>query len=97
MTVRAIWHDTIVAESTETIVVEGNHYFPPSDVMKIYLFPSNTHSICPWKGQASYYDVTVDGDSNADAAWYYPEPSEAARAIAGYIAFWKGVNVVVDT
>ncbi len=93
MTVRAIWHDTVVAESDRTIVVEGNHYFPPDDVQKIYLTPSDTHSTCPWKGRASYYEVVVDGSRNVDAAWYYPEPSEAAGAIANYIAFWKGVEV----
>jgi len=90
---KAIWRDTVLAESDQTVVVEGNHYFPAEAVHKEFLRDSSTHSTCPWKGVASYYDVVVDGAVNRDAAWYYPEPKEAARQIAGHIAFWKGVAV----
>jgi len=74
-------------------VVEGNQYFPPDAVKREYFKPSATHTTCPWKGVASYYDVLVDGETNRDAAWYYPEPKEAARNIKGYVAFWRGVKV----
>ena len=93
MTVRATWNGVVVAESDRTIVVEGNHYFPPDDVRHGYLEPSSTHSVCPWKGEASYWSVVVDGQRVDDAAWYYPAPKEAAREIVDRIAFWKGVEV----
>ncbi|WP_370323902.1 DUF427 domain-containing protein [Euzebya sp.] len=89
----ATWNGRVIARSDDTIVVEGNHYFPPDSVDASVLRDSDTTSRCPWKGLASYKDVVVDGDVNADAAWYYPEPSEAASQIAGYLAFWKGVQV----
>ena len=90
---RAIWNGTVLAESDRCKVVEGNQYFPPDAVKRDHLRPSVTHSVCPWKGTASYYDVVVNGQTNKDAAWYYPEPKEAARNIKGYVAFWRGVNV----
>ncbi|GIV64693.1 MAG: hypothetical protein KatS3mg045_2032 [Bellilinea sp.] len=92
---RAIWNGAVIAESPTTIVVEGNHYFPPESVRREYLRDSQTHTVCPWKGTASYYDVVVNGQVNRDAAWYYPTPKEAARQIAGYIAFWRGVRIEV--
>ena len=91
---RATWHNTILAESDDTIVVEGNHYFPPESIKSEHLRPSDTHTTCPWKGEASYYDIVVDKEVNGDAAWYYPDPFPAARNIAGYVAFWKGVQVM---
>jgi uncharacterized protein (DUF427 family) len=91
---RAIWNGTVIAESDDTVVVEGNHYFPLSSVHAETLQPSDRQSVCPWKGTASYYDVVVDGDRNADAAWYYPTPKEAAQQITGRVAFWRGVEVV---
>lgn len=90
---RAIWNGEVIAESDATIVVEGNHYFPPESVKREFLRESATHTVCNWKGVASYYDIVVNGAVNRDAAWYYPEPKEAARRIAGYIAFWRGVRV----
>jgi uncharacterized protein (DUF427 family) len=90
---RAIWNNATVAESDDTVVVEGNHYFPPDAVKRELLRSSDTQTTCPWKGIASYYDVVVDGKTNKDAAWYYPEPKDAAKQIAGRIAFWKGVRV----
>ncbi len=90
---RAIWNGAVIAESDATIVVEGNHYFPPEAVKREYLRDSQTHTVCSWKGTASYYDVVVNGAVNRDAAWYYPAPKEAAKQIAGYIAFWRGVKV----
>jgi len=90
---KAIWNGTVVAESDDTVVVEGNHYFPADAVKTQYLLPSNTKSTCAWKGEASYHTLFVDGDANPDAAWYYPTPKEAAAQIAGRIAFWKGVRV----
>jgi len=90
---KAIWHDKVLAESDNTIVVEGNHYFPPASINREYFEKSNTHTTCPWKGLASYYNVVVDGDANKDAAWYYPEPYQAAANIKDYVAFWKGVEV----
>ena len=92
--VKALWHNRVIAESDVTIEVEGNQYFPPESVNHEYLRESETHSTCPWKGIASYFDVVVDGAVNKDAAWFYPEPKEAAKKIAGYVAFWKGVEVV---
>jgi uncharacterized protein (DUF427 family) len=90
---KAIWHDAVIAESDRTVVVEGNHYFPVDAVHSEYLRESQTHSTCPWKGLASYYDVVVSGEVNKDAAWYYPDPKEAAANIRGHVAFWKGVKV----
>jgi uncharacterized protein (DUF427 family) len=90
---KAIWNGAVIAESEQTVVVEGNHYFPPQAVRQEYLRPSSTHTTCAWKGQASYYDVVVDGQTNPDAAWYYPSPLPAAQTITGYVAFWKGVTV----
>ena len=90
---RAIWNGAVLAESDRTVVVEGNHYFPPDAVHREHLRDSVTHTICGWKGTASYYDVEVGGQVNKDAAWYYPDPKEAAANIKGYIAFWKGVRV----
>ncbi|WP_027554393.1 DUF427 domain-containing protein [Bradyrhizobium sp. Cp5.3] len=89
----ATWNGTTIAESDKTVVVEGNHYFPPDSVSTQYLRKSMTTSRCPWKGLANYYSVIVDGKTNEDAAWYYAAPSDAAAAIKGYIAFWKGVDV----
>jgi uncharacterized protein (DUF427 family) len=90
---KAIWNNQIIAESDQTLVIEGNHYFPPTAIKSDYFKPSQTHTSCPWKGQASYYTLEVDGESNKDAAWYYPEAKSAAREIQGYVAFWKGVKV----
>lgn len=91
--IRAIWNGKVVAESERTEIVEGNHYFPPDAVHKAYLRSSETHTVCPWKGTASYYSLDVDGSENRDAAWFYPDPKPAARNIAGHVAFWKGVRV----
>ncbi len=91
---KAIWNDTVIAESNETVVVERNHYFPRESVKSEYLEDSSTTSVCPWKGTASYYSLKVGGAVNADAAWYYPEPKEAASEIRGRVAFWRGVKVV---
>jgi uncharacterized protein (DUF427 family) len=90
---KAIWNNQIIAESDETVVVEGNQYFPPSSINSEFFKPSQTHTTCPWKGKASYYSLEVNGESNKDAAWFYPEPKPAAREIQGYVAFWKGVKV----
>ena len=90
---RAIWNGQAIAESDETVMVEGNHYFPAHTVNREYLADSYTHTRCPWKGQASYFDVVVDGQVNRDAVWYYPSPKPAAGNIAGYYAFWRGVRV----
>ena len=92
---RAVWNGTVIAESDETVIVEGNHYFPPDAVKKEYFDDSSTHTRCFWKGKASYYDVVVDGERNADAAWYYPDPSKAASEIKDHVAFWRGVKVEV--
>jgi uncharacterized protein (DUF427 family) len=91
--VTATWNGTVIAESEHTEVVEGNHYFPIESVKRDYLRPSTTTSVCPWKGTASYYTLDVDGETNPDAAWYYPEPKDAAAQIKGHVAFWKGVQV----
>jgi len=91
---KAIWNGTVVAESDDTVVVEGNHYFPRDAVEDAYLVASETHTVCPWKGTASYYTLEVDGERNEDAAWYYPEPKPAAEEVAGRVAFWRGVQVV---
>jgi uncharacterized protein (DUF427 family) len=90
---KAVWNGAILAESDETIVVEGNHYFPSETANREYFRESNTHTVCPWKGTASYYDIIVDGNVNRDAAWTYPAASKAAKRIEGYIAFWRGVRV----
>lgn len=90
---KAIWNDQVIAESDETINIEGNPYFPPSAIKKEFFKPSDTQSVCPWKGTASYYNVEVSGEVNKDAAWYYPETKELAKNIKGYVAFWKGVKV----
>lgn len=92
---RAIWNGAVLAESDRTEVVEGNQYFPPESIKQEYFQDSSTHTTCGWKGVASYYNVVVDGQVNKDAAWYYPTPKDAAKNIAGYIAFWKGVKVEV--
>lgn len=89
----ATWNGTTIAHSDDTVVVEGNHYFPPDSVRAEYLKPSQNSSICPWKGTASYYTLVVDGVENPDAAWYYPQPKSAAENIRGRLAFWKGVQV----
>ena len=91
---KAIWKDTVVAESDNTVVVEGNHYFPAESVKSEYLLPSNTKTMCAWKGEARYHTLFVDGDANPDAAWYYPAPKEAAAEIKDRVAFWRGVRVV---
>jgi uncharacterized protein (DUF427 family) len=90
---KAVWNGAVLAESTNTEVVEGNQYFPPAAVDKQYFTPSDTHSVCPWKGTASYYTIEVNGKRNPDAAWYYPQTKDAAKNIEGYVAFWKGVEV----
>src|SRR5215467_4839325 len=90
---RATWHGELLAESDDTVVVEGNHYFPVSALRRERFRDSATHTVCPWKGTASYYDVVVDGAVNRDAAWFYPEPKPAAANIQGRVAFWKGVQV----
>ena len=90
---KATWNGTVIAESDDTVIVEGNHYFPRSSVADGVLVDSATTSVCPWKGTASYASVVVDGTTNADAAWYYPEPKDAAAEIRDRIAFWKGVEV----
>jgi uncharacterized protein (DUF427 family) len=89
-----MWNGTVLAESDQTEVVEGNQYFPPDSIKREFFKPSATSSVCPWKGTASYYTIDVAGKQNADAAWYYPEPKDAAKQIKGYVAFWKGVSVV---
>lgn len=90
---KATWQGITLAESDETVEVEGNHYFPPDSIRSEHFRESDQHTHCPWKGEASYYDVTVNGEVNPGAAWYYPEPKEAAANIKGRIAFWKGVRV----
>ena len=90
---RATWQGAVLAESDDTVVVEGNHYFPIEAINRDYFRESDTHTVCPWKGVASYYDVVVGGQVNKDAAWYYAEPKEAASQIKDRVAFWKGVTV----
>ena len=90
---RAVWKGTVLAESDQTIVVEGNHYFPAASVDRQYLRPSSSHTVCSWKGVASYYDVVVSDQVNGDAAWYYSDPKAAASQIKDYIAFWHGIRV----
>jgi uncharacterized protein (DUF427 family) len=90
---KATWKGATLAQSEATIVVEGNHYFPADSINRTFFVESATHSTCPWKGTASYYSITVNGEVNKDAAWYYPEPMEAAAQIKNRVAFWKGVSV----
>jgi len=90
---KAIWNGKVIAESNDTVVVEGNHYFPKDSIKKDLFNESSTQSRCPWKGLASYYNVKVDGKENKDAAWYYAEPKDAAKNIKDRVAFWKGVEV----
>jgi uncharacterized protein (DUF427 family) len=90
---RATWNGVVIAESPKTVIVEGNHYFPADAIHKEYFQPSETQTVCGWKGTASYYTLNVNGETNPDAAWYYPTPKDAAKEIAGHIAFWKGVKV----
>jgi uncharacterized protein (DUF427 family) len=92
---RATWNGTVIAESDQCEVVDGNQYFPIDAIKAEYFQPSDTHTTCGWKGVASYYNVVVDGETNKDAAWYYPEPKDAAKNIKGYVAFWRGVKVEV--
>ena len=91
--VKAVWNGAVIAESDDTVVVEGNHYFPESSVKREVLAFSNHRTSCPWKGQARYHSLLVNGEMNADAAWYYPEPMPTAANIQGRMAFWKGVQV----
>lgn len=93
---KAIWNNTVVAESDATVVVEGNHYFPADAIHRDYFEPSATTSVCGWKGTAHYYSLNVDGQRNPDAAWHYPEPKSAAAEIAGHVAFWRGVKVAAE-
>ena len=93
---KAIWNGKLIAQSDDTVVVEGNHYFPLRSANAEYFRPSSKTTICPWKGTAHYYTLVVDGQTNPDAVWYYPEPSTAAASIRGRIAFWRGVEVVGD-
>ena len=90
---KAIWNNTIIAESDDTRLVENNHYFPAGSIKKEFFKSSDKHTTCPWKGEASYYDIEVEGETNKDAAWYYPHAKEAAKEIEGRIAFWKGVEI----
>jgi len=90
---KATWNGAVLAKSDRCEVVENNYYFPPDAINQQYFKPSSTHSTCPWKGLASYYTVAVEGQENKDAAWYYPEPKDAAKNIRGYVAFWRGVKV----
>ena len=90
---KATWNGTVLAESDDTVVVEGNQYFPADSIKREHFRESDTHTVCPWKGTASYYDVVVGGETNKDAAWYYPEPKDAAKEIKDHVAFWRGVKV----
>ena len=90
---KAVWNGQVVAESDQTVVVEGNHYFPPDSINLEFLRDSDEHTRCPWKGVASYYDVVVDGETSRGGAWFYPDPSRAAKKIKNHVAFWRGVRV----
>lgn len=90
---KAVWNGSVIAESDETRIVEGNHYFPPASVRRDLLDQSDTHTVCGWKGTASYYHLRVDGEVNRDAAWYYPDPKPEAADIRGWVAFWRGVTI----
>lgn len=92
---KAMWNGAVLAESDDCVVVEGNQYFPPDSINKDYFQESSTHTTCPWKGEASYYSIVVDGAENKDAAWYYPNPKDKAKQIKDYVAFWRGVKVEV--
>ncbi len=91
---KALWNGQVIAESMDTVVVEGNHYFPLESVNRDFLVPSRTTSVCPWKGTANYYSLHVEGESNNDAVWYYPQPKPAAAQVTGRVAFWRGVQIV---
>ena len=91
---KAIWNGEVIAESEDTKIVEGNHYFPGNSINKEFFNPSDTHTVCHWKGTASYLNIDVEGSQNKDAAWYYPEPSGLAEGIKDHVAFWEGVEVV---
>lgn len=91
---KAIWNDVVIAQSDDTLVVEGNHYFPAESLNRKYVVDSELHTSCHWKGRASYYSLLVDGKLNRDSVWYYPEPLQAAASVKGRVAFWKGVRVV---
>jgi uncharacterized protein (DUF427 family) len=91
---KAIWNDEIIAESEDTVVVEGNHYFPRGSLREVVLRPSDKHTVCPWKGKASYYSLESGGHTTEDAVWYYPDPKPDAKAVRDRVAFWKGVKVV---
>ena len=91
---KAIWNGAVLAESNDTVVVEGNHYFPVSTLKKEYFEENTHHTVCPWKGTASYYNIKVEGQVNESAAWFYPTPSDMAKNIQDHVAFWKGVEVV---
>ncbi len=93
---KAIWNNKVIAESNDIVNIEGNSYFPVESVKKEYLKNSETHTVCPWKGTASYYNLEIDGKINKDAVWYYPQPSKLAKGINNRVAFWKGVEVVKD-
>ncbi len=90
---KAVWEGIVLAESQDTVIIEGNHYFPPESLNRNFFRPSNHTSVCSWKGTAGYYDVVVDGKTNRNAAWYYPDPEPAASVIKGRVAFWKGVKI----
>ncbi len=90
---RAIWNDQVIAESDDTVIVEGNHYFPSDSLRREFFVPSDQKSVCPWKGEASYYDLNVAGRQNVEAAWYYPAPKPAAAEIKDRVAFWRGVEL----
>ena len=90
---KATWNDTVIAESNDTVLVEGNHYFPESTLNKAFITFSNHKTTCAWKGTANYYSLLVNGEMNTDAAWYYPNPKPEAENIRGYVAFWKGVKI----
>ena len=91
---KAIWKDQVIAESDKTIIVEGNHYFPANTIKKEFFEESDSHTTCPWKGEASYNTIVVNGVRNSDAAWYYPSPKDAAKEIKNHFAFWRGVEIV---
>ncbi len=90
---KAIWNNKVIAESDSTVDLEGNKYFPPEAIKKEFFSETITHTTCPWKGLASYYDISVEGKTNSDAAWFYPKPNDAAKEITNYVAFWKGVEI----
>jgi uncharacterized protein (DUF427 family) len=91
---KAVWKGVTLAESDQTVLVEGNHYFPPESINKVFFMESESHTVCPWKGVASYYTIKVNGDENYDAAWFYPQPTSAAQLIKDHVAFWRGVELV---